>query len=531
MAARSKDGALLLRVLDECVGRVVGSRPSPMAEELGSRADRLVRAVRSWGHARPGQQDAIALGEEVLKLAEEVLGRVDPAAEAMRKWLADQISDAAGPSIMAAGAVVDGRYLVLAELGRGGMGLVYHARDLGLDRQVALKLLFEDGDVEAALRFRREATALAAIRNDHVVQVYAFGTYARGSYLAMERVEGSSLEELIASHARAGEPIPASRAVTIIRQIAQGLEAVHAAGFVHCDVKPSNVVVEERSGRPVLIDFGLALRGAEPRRNEPPAGTPHYMAPEQMSEGGIITPRADVYALGCLAYELLCGRTVFEGASLVTLLRKHVLEAPLAPSRVRPGLLDFDGPLLRALSKRPGDRQPSVTQLAVEIEAAYRSFASPGPTQPPPSGLAPDVVPQPVDDRIRVLVVDDDDVIRQISTRCARAAFGPNVEILAVSTGQEALAAAEAKMPDLVLLDYAMPELDGVMTLSRLRSLPRGTRARVVVISAAADQLPRWRFALLGVSDFVDKPVRISPFVALLREVGSDAGWTIPAPP
>lgn len=541
---------LLVRVVDECADRIARASTSTQARELGVRAAAVRAKLDELGLAKPSELRAAA--ETALDLAEDVLGRIDPMVEALRAWLR-----ASGPSTpvgvalrLSPGAMVDARYAIQRELGRGAMGVVYLARDTNLERNVALKLIYDATDVDdAAERFRREASALASVRSENVVQVYAFGDHGGAHFLAMEHVEGSPLDESVAAYARAGEAIPVARVVTILVQVARGLAAVHAAGVVHRDVKPSNIVIEERTGRPVLIDFGLALRKEDERHGgDVAAGTPHYMAPEQIvassddAHAQLVTPRTDVYALGSVAFELLTGRTPFEAKGFAELLLKQAEVVPDPPSYLRPSLGDFDGPILRALAKRPADRFVSCADFADALEAAYRAFASPGPTLPPPPGesegpaqsapfeSAPEAPVESARVLPRVLVVDDDETIRTLFARCATAALGTtNVDLASASSGEEALAHAAARMPDLVLLDYNMPGLDGVETLSRLRALPHGTRTRVVVVSAAGSELPKWKFAVLGVGDFVAKPVRVTAFIELLKDVARNAGWQLAA--
>ncbi len=554
---------VLLRAVDECSTRLDLASPSAAVRELSTRAERLRAAVRASTDGNGAK--ALATGELVLELAEDVLGKIDPSVESLRRALGGAHPERAstpnfdtnGPKVcpscrtlqrgtvrhcrkcaadllgVAPSVVIDRRYALMEELGRGAMGVVYMAHDIGLNRSVALKILSGDEADDDAELFQREATAVASIRSDHVVQVYAFGTHDGAHFLAMEHVEGSSLEAILAEHARTNDRIPVARAVTILAQVARGLTAVHAAGVVHRDVKPANIVVEERSGRPVLIDFGLALRHAETPAEYAAAGTPHYMAPEQITAStpgdlARLAAPTDVYALGCVAFELLCGRPPFEAPTVVRILQQHIVASPTPPSKIRPGLAAFDPVIERALAKDPAQRHASCSDFATALEDAFRTFASPGPTLPPPPSL--DGVPSRSErGPLRVLIVDDDEIILKMCALCASKAFGPDaVEIVTASSGPDALAAAEVQMPDILLLDYAMPKLDGLETLSRLRAMPRGTRARVIVISASANELPRWKFTVLGVNDFVAKPVRIAPFVELLKDIASDAGFTRP---
>ena len=266
--------------------------------------------------------------------------------------------------------VVDGRYEVESELGRGGMGLVYLARDVWLGRAVAIKVIAPifAGDSGVTARFREEAKALASIRNPYIVQVYASGPYGTSHYLAMEFVRGRSLRELLKGAKREGGPVPVYRALSILADVAGGVDAVHAAGLVHRDVKPANILIEEDTGRPVLVDFGLAVPGD--RHARALLGTPRYMAPEQTGLGRFgtaVSPRTDVYALGVTAFELLTGRVPFEGVTPEEVLRQHADSPVPLLSTVRPELQAFDSVILR--SGRCRRIRPSATRPAAPSRA------------------------------------------------------------------------------------------------------------------------------------------------------------------
>ncbi|MEZ4298371.1 MAG: serine/threonine-protein kinase [Polyangiaceae bacterium] len=468
---------------------------------------------------------------------------------------------------MTAGTMVDGRYAVESELGRGGMGIVYLARDTFLDRPVALKVIAPGwlGDGEIAARFKREAKALASIRSQFVVQVYAFGAHAGSYFFAMEYVPGRALKQILSEHRKHGDTIPALRTLTILSQIAQGIDAVHAQGIVHRDVKPSNIVIEEHTGRPVLVDFGLAIP------NEDPAaalaiGTPQYMAPEQGGAGvpgASVTVRTDVYALGVTAFEMLTGRLPFDSTDHARLMRWHGRKQPPALSSMAADLAPFDKAIARALAKDPADRFPSCTAFAEVLAAASERYVnSILPTLPPPppgaNGPAPAPVqkPPPAPRRtptfreltpprppppsrrfsdypppasgpgarpFHVLVVDDSAVFRKFTVQATQLAFrrqtGRSALVQGAGSGEEAVEIASVEPPDLVLLDFDMPGLDGVGTLSRLRALPGGAGARVVVLSGRVRAVDRWRFSVLGVSDFVTKPIELWRLVERIEKI------------
>jgi serine/threonine-protein kinase len=420
--------------------------------------------------------------------------------------------------------LIDGRYEVEQELGRGAMGVVYLARDVGLGRSVAVKLIAPEyaGNARVVAYLQREARALATIRSDHVVQVYASGPHRDSYFFAMEFIRGRSLETIINDHRRHGTYVPMYRALTILRQIAHGLGTAHAAGIVHRDVKPANIVIEENTGRPVLVDFGLAVPADA---HAEAAGTPTVMAPEAggMVEGGIVTVRTDIYSLGCTAYKLLTGRLPFESKNMVDLLRAHMVEEAKPVSALRADLAPFDPVFARALAKNPSERYASCEDLAAALDQAGSRWM---PNDPTGASSAPGAIPSDGVAGLRVLVVDDDDMFRAFASRAVKLAFhGVGARIMAAGSGLEALSSALQTPPNLVLLDYDMPGLDGINTLSRLRVLPGGLEARILVVSARANENERWRFSVLGVQDFLAKPVQLQDLVDTVTRIAQRSGW------
>jgi serine/threonine protein kinase len=420
--------------------------------------------------------------------------------------------------------VVDGRYEVESELGRGGMGLVYLAREVWIGRKVAIKIIAPifAGDSAVTARFRQEAKALAAIRSTNIVQLYASGPYGTSHYFAMEYVRGSSLREILREAKKEGGSIPLYRALSILADVAGGIDAVHAAGLVHRDVKPANILIEEDTGRPVLVDFGLAVEGDRHARTL--LGTPRYMAPEQTGlgrYGTAVSPRTDVYALGVTAFELLAGRVPFEGVTPEEVLRQHAEEPAPLLSSVRPDLQAFDGVLMSALAKDPAERYESCAALASALMTADGRMRASLAPQAPPS------LPS-VGRALRVLVVDDDYISRKVSSRAVQYALGRTpLRIAVAASGTEALERAARELPDLVVLDFDLPGFDGIDVLSRLREHQGGDHVRVVVVSGRVDESERWRFSLLGVNDFVGKPIDLPRFVEIVRGLAARAGWAV----
>lgn len=430
-----------------------------------------------------------------------------------------------GRRMIVPGTLIDRRYRVVRELGRGGMGAVYLAEDVGLERRVAIKLARTELPWALA-RFRREAAALAAIRNEHVVLVHAYGEHQESPFFVMEFIDGEELASIVQMHQRAHAETPIHRAVEIIADVARGLAAVHAAGVLHGDIKAENIVIERGSGRAVLVDFGLAHDverelGRRNRRDEPMLGTPQYLAPElYWVDDTQPTAQTDIYALAIVLYELLTGRVPFDAPEAFTVLEMHRDVAPAPPSTLRSALAPFDRLFESALAKDPAKRPPTAAAFAARLEAIGRMFTQGSDPDGEPTGA------RAASDTIRLLVIEDEPVFARLAKRCAQIAFaGSRAEVVTVGTGPEAVNEARRRLPHLVLLDYHLPELNGVEVLSRIRALPGGDETDVLVVSGEAGAAERWRFGILGVRDFLEKPVDLERFVAEIRAVAARHGW------
>jgi hypothetical protein len=272
-----------------------------------------------------------------------------------------------------------GSYHLGELLGRGGMGEVYKATHRMLARPAAIKLIQPEvlaardraSAQVAVARFRREAEAAARLRSPHTVELYDFGATEDGTlYFVMELLEGMDLESLVG---REG-PLPGKRVIHILRQVCESLEEAHVAGMVHRDIKPANIHVGRlglRHDFVKVLDFGLVKSVAAASGGDSMAtaagltpGTPAYMAPE-MAMGEAVDGRADIYALGCVAYYLLTGRLVFEASSGFQMIAKHIQEQPIPPSRrseldINP---ELERVVLACLAKKPDDRPQSAAEL------------------------------------------------------------------------------------------------------------------------------------------------------------------------
>jgi WD40 repeat protein len=273
-------------------------------------------------------------------------------------------------------------YEVLGVLGRGGMGIVYKARQDGLNRLVALKMIQPAGTGPDDLaRFRREAEAAAQLQHPNIVQVHAVGECEGRPYFSLEFVDGGSL----AQKAAAG-PLPPEQAARLVETVARAAHAAHQRGIVHRDLKPANILLTA-DGTPKIADFGLAKRldvQVDQTQLGLILGTPSYMAPEQaQGHSHDLGPAADVYALGAVLYELLTGRPPFQAATVLVLLEQVRAQEPVAPTRLQPRLpRDLETICLQCLRKEPRKRYASALDLADDL----RRFLNGEPIRARPAG-------------------------------------------------------------------------------------------------------------------------------------------------
>jgi streptogramin lyase len=258
-------------------------------------------------------------------------------------------------------------YRIDAVAGRGGMGVVYRATELALERTVAVKVIAPElaKDDEFRRRFIAESKAAAAIEHPHVLPVFYAGERDGVLFIAMRFVEGDDLRVLL----RAGGPLPPATAAEVVRQVASALDAAHARGLVHRDIKPANVLLE-KEGHAYLTDFGLTKRlhdSTSATRTGEWVGTVGYVAPEQI-RGERIDARADVYALGCVLFHALTGRPPFAHDLEATTIWAHLEEPPPSVGDAAPRA--FDPVIARAMAKSPADRYPSAGDLGAAAMAA-----------------------------------------------------------------------------------------------------------------------------------------------------------------
>lgn len=278
------------------------------------------------------------------------------------------------PEFLALQSAVAGEYSLERELGRGGMGIVYLARDVQLDRDVAIKVLPAEMAASPAARerFLREARTAAGLSHPHIVPIHRVGETGGFVFFVMSYVDGETLGDRL----RTRGPLPPAEAARVLREVAWALAYAHGRGIVHRDVKPDNILLEAGTGRAMVSDFGIAQDGGPPggdRAAGPLAGTAHFMSPEQAA-GLPVDGRSDLYALGVVGYLAVSGRLPFDAANVPALLVRQASEAAPGVLGSAPGLPPALARAIdRCLARDPDDRPPSGEALAEELAPAPES--------------------------------------------------------------------------------------------------------------------------------------------------------------
>ena len=399
-------------------------------------------------------------------------------------------------------------YRIEELIARGGMGLVYRAEHLNLGRRAAIKIIAPELAEDAGFRqrFNGEARIAGALQHPNIVTVYDAGEHDGLLYLAMQYIEGSDLSTVLRDQGR----LPPYRALDVCRQVAAALDAAHAQGLIHRDVKPANVLIEGRTA--FLTDFGLTKRiegtAAGLTKAGDMVGTVHYIAPEQI-EGGSVDARTDVYALGCLVYQCLTGELPFARDSDVAVIYAHMAEEPPKLTDARPELPEgLDAVVAKALEKAPGRRFQTCADLTSAARSVIdssgpladsvltRPVAAPGdpfrvPTSAgmrrvPVSGdhasMRTSIGPRASADvsatgRPRVLLAGLDTSTRALT----RIAVGDRFDVEEAPTGRSLLDVVRDGRPDLVVLAWNAPGQPAREVVAALRA-DSATRAAKVLL-------------------------------------------------
>ena len=412
-----------------------------------------------------------------------------------------------GRELPAIGDVVGGVYRILGELGRGAMGVVLLGFDLQLHRKVAIKFV-SSATFDEDLRhgFVREARAMALVSHPNVLAIHSYGEHGQVPYFVMELVEGQTVEGWLA---RSDRSTNLDEALAILNDVCEGVSSIHAAGTVHCDLKPSNVLLDSRL-RVRVADLGLAAPYMDGGVTKVIAGTPEYMAPE-LSFGGDMpaSPASDVYALGCMAYELLTGTLPFDAPSSLAIMVKHATEQPERPSRRRPGLpVAFDEVLLNALKKDPQERTASADLFRRSLKEARAASVEP----------------------VRILVAEDDADFRDLLALKLGMEF-PDADIACVDNGRALVDAFLEKPASVVMIDLQMPVLDGVAVTALLRSRPEAKSVPIIVLTASGGPQEWKLLSSLGADRFLVKPVNLDDVVTTLRNAVRERSSNPPSAP
>lgn len=375
------------------------------------------------------------------------------------------------------------------------MGTVHLAHDELLARDVAVKFMRRSLlDDDFRRRFRDEALAMARVSHPNVVQIHALGEHEQLPYFVMEYVEGRTLDgwSIQGEHLHGIE-----ETLRVLEDACHGLGAIHAANTLHRDIKPSNILLD-RTSRPKIADLGLAMEGRGPSHAAEVAGTPAFMAPEigfQRQVNSSLGPRADVYSLACVAYEMFTGVTPFSAPNGLAMMVQHGHKPAPAPSSLRPELgPDIDHAILRALAKDPLERTPTAEAFRRDLIAGRDGAREPA----------------------RILVAEDNDDFRYLMHFQLSREF-PDAEIVAVADGEKALAAFDERLPSIVILDLQMPGLDGTELTALIRSRQTSMRVPILVLTASGTPKDWQRLSALGADRFLVKPVVFEDVVTLVR--------------
>lgn len=463
------------------VSSPAASRASPIATDL---------AIQSAG-------DPLATVEEWITTRAErrgFCGASGPSDSATQSAVFDPLS-AIGLRV---GALVDHAYRIERALGFGGMGCVALATDERLDRHVAIKFIKPELFALPEMRrfFHDEARAMARVGHRNVLSVFAFGEHEEAPYFVMEYIDGKTVDQWL--RARPSGTFPdLDEAAHILEQACLGVEAIHATSTVHRDLKPSNLLID-RSFRVAVGDLGVARILDATTRGNAIVGSASYMAPEAAlgeDEAPEFARSRDLYALGCIAFELFTGLPPFVGLTDMNVLSQHILNEPVPPSSRRASLPQgFDDVILKALAKDPRKRFADVAAFRAAVMSAYKGKREPE----------------------RILIADDDDDWRTVIVSSLRERF-PTAAIDEFRDGESAFEAFQKHPYSVVLADLRMPHVDGARLTRLIREAESSTHTPIIVLTAAGGPRDWEQLAALGADAFLLKPVNADDVEGVIR--------------
>lgn len=403
--------------------------------------------------------------------------------------------------VFAQGELVDGAYEIRGVLGEGGMGEVYDAYDRVLNRRVALKVTRPNIAADYLLL---EGRALAAIHHPGIVTVHSMGKHRGLGFLVLERVQGLSLDRMIDDRRARGEQFGVREALDLLIAIADALSVVHKAGLAHRDVKPGNVMLAP-GGRVVLMDFGLVLPNADRAGHRRVAGSVQYMAPEALTgdvEAGA-ADLGDVYALGVVGFELLTGIIPFADGEPTDVYRtKRKMPQP-AISDYRSDVPESLANLIaQMMAPEAEDRPQGAETLLWQLRGVRTRSVSLQPGAP----------------AFQVLVVDDDPDMRDALALYVRAA-APDAELELLGTGAEGVQSVRRRVPDLLLLDLDLPDMNGIEVCMILRGMDLGDGCMIVSITGRATRADVELLEQLGVRTLEKGPHLMEELVGIVQRM------------
>ncbi len=405
-----------------------------------------------------------------------------------------------GPPV---GALIDNTYRVIGPLGQGGMGMVVLAVDERLQREVAIKYIRPSliTSSKARSRFLSEARAMARVHHENVVDVFAFGEINSIPYFVMEYVPGSNIGLWINDNIQGRTLPPIDVALGFLDQICRGVAAIHASGTVHGDLKPTNILLGAAS-RVAIADMGMSRVVDElgEQSELEIGGTPTYMAPElaRRKVPRELAPRADIFALGVMAFEMLTGEPPFLIKHITDLLEIERITPPKPSERRRELPVGFDEALLGAVRPNPEHRTASADEFRRALIAARETVVE-------------------TYQKLRVLVADDDPDFTTLAREVLGHAF-PGARIECVADGNQALASIDREPASLAVIDLDMPGMNGLELTAALRGSPESRRMPIIVVTAAGGA-PDWTLlSSLGADGFLVKPIDPFALVAVARK-------------